>query len=270
MIPKEVFHYTTTKIALEKILFEKQLRIGQLKFTNDPKESKEHLFDSFQNAPWDISALIKRLKEIATPIKLNEWRVLCFSKNHPDLESEKVPIYENPLLSGGYRPRMWAHYGENHKGVCIKFNGIKLDEQIKKSFLGEQCKVFCGNVEYDDKWCIEGTNEFINFNDISELNDIEFAEWLRQEYFSKHYKKIFLTKSKDWESEYEFRWLVHSEKGAPEFIPIRDIVEEVLVGCDFDEANYPSLFKFCKDLGIPAYKVLWDNGNPGRYRVPRP
>jgi hypothetical protein len=51
MIPKEVFHYTTTKIALEKILFEKQLRIGQLKYTNDPKESKEHLFGEFIDPP---------------------------------------------------------------------------------------------------------------------------------------------------------------------------------------------------------------------------
>ena len=39
MIPNEVFHYTTNCKAL-KILISKQLRLGQLEFTNDPKESK--------------------------------------------------------------------------------------------------------------------------------------------------------------------------------------------------------------------------------------
>ena len=273
MIPKEVFHYTTTKIALEKIFFEKQLRIGQLKFTNDPKESKEHLFAEFIDPPpykdWDLAMWIEKLTLIAKPIKLNEWKVLCFSINHPDLESEKVPIDENPLLSGGHRPGMWAHYGENHKGVCIKFNGNKLDEQIKKSFSDNEYSVFCGEVAYDDRYINEGANIYINLNDISELNDKEFEEWLRREYFGKNYARIFLKKSKGWENEYEFRWLVHSKKDAPEYIPINTIAEEVLVGCDFHEAYYPSLFKFCEELGISAYKVFWDNGKPGRYRIPR-
>ena len=264
MIPKEVFHYTTTSIALDKILFEKKLKIGQLKNTNDPKESGEYSFDTFVNAPWDIPPWKEKLRQIATPIKINEWKILSVSINHPDLESEQGLI--NPLLFGGYRPRMWAHYGENHKGVCLKLNGNKLDEQIKKSLLDTKCEIFSGEVDCDDRWVNDGTSELIDFDDISKLNDIELKEWIR-EYFKKNHEKIFLTKSKEWESEHEFRWLVHNEKDSPEFIPIDDIVEEIFVGCDFHKTYYPSLYKLCKDLGIPAYEIFWNNGKPGRKKI---
>jgi len=274
MIPKEVFHYTKTSTALEKILFKKQLMIGQLKYTNDPKESKEHLFGEFIDPPpykySDISVLsawTEKLLQIAKPIKLNEWKVLSFSINHPDLESDKLSIEENPFLSGAFRPTMWAHYGENHKGVCLKFNGNKLDEQIKKAFLDKKHEIFCGNIEYDDKWAIDGVSIFIDIGEVSKLNDIEFKEWLRHEYFIKNYKKIFLKKSMGWENEYEFRWLVYSENDSPEFISISDVTEEIIVGSDFEEAYYPSLDKFCKELGVQAYKVFWDNGKPGKVRL---
>lgn len=190
--------------------------------------------------------------------------------SHPDLDSGKVSIYENPFMSGGFRPRMWAHYGENHKGICIKFNGKKLDERIqelKKSFPDKMCEVFSGKVEYDDRWVIDGRKIYISLDIVSGFNDIEFTEWLRKNYFIENYRVIFLTKTKDWESEYEFRWLIHNEKDFPEFIPISEITEEVLVGSDFHKAYYPSLFEFCKELGIPAYRIFWGNGVPGRKRI---
>jgi hypothetical protein len=57
MIPKEVFHYTGSG-TLKKIISGKKLKIGRLKFTNDPKESKEHFFDSFissSDQEWETS-----------------------------------------------------------------------------------------------------------------------------------------------------------------------------------------------------------------------
>ena len=40
MIPEDVCHYTRADVALEKILLEERLKIGQLRYTNDPKESR--------------------------------------------------------------------------------------------------------------------------------------------------------------------------------------------------------------------------------------
>ena len=40
IIPEDIFHYTKMETALEKILFEGRLRLGQMGFTNDPREFK--------------------------------------------------------------------------------------------------------------------------------------------------------------------------------------------------------------------------------------
>lgn len=259
MIPEKVFHYTKSSIALEKILCEKNLQIGQLKFTNDPKETKEHSFERFIGEVYDEQSwrdFDKRLTRIAKQIKLNEWKTLCVSKNHPDFESDG----ENQFLSGSFRPSMWAHYGENHKGVCLQLNGMKLDEQIKNAFP----EVHSGDVEYSDKLLYNSQKEWIPKDKLEKLNDTDLREWLRK-YFIRHHEAIFLKKSKDWENEYEFRWLVHNEKDCPEFIPIiNNIVEEIVLGCDFHIAYLESLFKFCGDLGIQVYKIYWTNGRPDK------
>ena len=202
-----------------------------------------------------------KLDHVATHIKLNEWKVLCVSKNHTDIKSPEDLFDDNPFLSGGCRPRMWAHYAENHKGVCLKFNGDKLDEQIKKILSDKECKIFCGDVEYDDKGVIEKSSPPISLDNIGKLNNTEFAGRVR-EYFFENYKAVFLQKSKDWESEYEFRWLIHSEKNSAEYISIIDVLEEVILGADFPQAYDPIVFKLQKELGVKISKIRWWNGVP--------
>lgn len=269
MVPKEVFHYTKASVALQEILYKKQLRIRQLKYMNDPRESKEHFFDFYISPPndeGDITELHIRLSQTATQIKLNEWKVLCFSKDHPDLESDNMLKWHNPFLRGSHRPTMWAHYAENHKGVCLTFDGKKLDTQIKRALSDIKCEIFPeGDVNYED--FADPASEAINTDEVLRLNDIELEKWLR-EYFRKNYKAIFLKKYRDWQDENEYRWVIHSGDGSPEFfIPIGDTVKEITVGCDFHETYHPSLFKFCKDLGVSAYRMTWYNGVPDRRKI---
>lgn len=273
MIPKEVFHYTKGSIALENILFDKKIKVGQFKYTNDPKESKEHRFVNFVSSPGEgldasgreFAELVRKLEKVGTKIKLNEWKVLCVSKNHPDLNPTRVSLIGDSglLLYGNCRPRMWAYYAEKHTGVCLKFNGDKLDEQITRTLSdkNKKCEIRYGDVEYDDEKVFDTTSPMISLDGISKLKDVELEALLRA-YFIKNYKEVFLTKSTDWESEYEFRWLVHNQDDTNEFVPIDNVLETVFVGVDFPEVYYPSLFKCCKDLGVPARRIVWDNGIP--------
>jgi len=274
MIPKEVFHYTKATTALENILFEGKLKIGQFKDTNDPKERGQYFLDSFLNFPsnagdQEFANLYTKLTDVATRIRNNEWKVLCFSKNHLDLDSGRVSFDENPFLSGGCLPGKWAHYDENHRGVCLKFNRSKLNVQIQTSLLAEECTVCSGDVVYDNQKILDGPNSFFDMDNIHNLNDTEIEEKLK-EYFIQYHERIFLVKSKDWENENEFRWLVYSKKDSPEFIPITNVLEEVFVGSDFSEAYYPSLIKFCKELGIPSSKIIWNNGVPYKKSITQP
>src|SRR5215203_3852877 len=146
-IPKEVFHYTKAHTAIEKILFEKKIRFNQLKSMNDPKESKglnmplgigvppipngqwsNDFKDYIKNTPpkikeWESLPLNAKFicykDHIASAIKGNEWKIFCTSKHHPRLKDESNTPNSNSFLYGYARPSMWAHYADNHKGVCL-------------------------------------------------------------------------------------------------------------------------------------------------------
>jgi hypothetical protein len=77
-IPQEVFHYTRKSTALEKILFDKKIKISQFEFTNDPRETRERLFHfiSLDDEHNDKADWIRR--ETVRIIK-QEWKVLCVS-----------------------------------------------------------------------------------------------------------------------------------------------------------------------------------------------
>jgi hypothetical protein len=266
MLSEELFHYTKAYTALEHILVQKQLKLPQLQFTNDPRESKELVFESFTGLVpgQSTGTVLNRIQNIAKSIKLKEWKVLCFSQNHPDLVNEKSTINNNPFLSGSYRPTMWAHYGGTlngqHNGVCLKFTKGKLDAQIQKTFEDKaKYVVHSGEVEYDDEKLFDLLP--LSMDRILELKDSEIEKRVR-DYFFTYFREVFFRKSKDWENEYEYRWLIHSKNDAPEYVSIEGVLEEVLVGQDFPQIYEPSLTTICKELGIPAKRIRWVNGVP--------
>jgi hypothetical protein len=231
MIPKEIFHYTKKDIALEKILFEKKIRIGKYGLTNDPRESQKWVLrsrDEKQKKKFDD--IFDDVYHETNRVIANEWKVFCASQHHPDYRSNSNEY--NPFLSGYCRPRMWASYAENHKGVCLKFNGEKFNEQINKD-LGDSYRIFHGPVLYDD---IRSLNP-PGF-DYSSVDEFGLTESVRK-YFFKYWREFFLTKANDWETEYEYRWIIHSSKSKQdaEYLSIDGIIEGVLVGPAFPKLH---------------------------------
>jgi hypothetical protein len=262
MIPNEVFHYT---IHVTKILEERKIRLSQLENTNDPRESRNWV------APLALLGLPpenfnKDLMDRAiSRIKLKEWKVLCVSKHHP--RPDKLGIPKNlqsidPFLLGDSRPNMWAHYGTNHStkkqdGVCLKFNGSLLHKQIRIE-LQERCRVFHGPVRYSNRKLYA---PFLLPIDYSQFL-IEPDQTIRKHLF-EYYKEYFLVKSKDWKTEYEYRWVVHSESNIPEHVSIKEgIIEDIVVGADFPDSDKLSLKKQCESLRIRLENVDWVNGIP--------
>jgi hypothetical protein len=264
-MPDELFHYTKAQIALEHILVDKTLKISQLQFTNDPKESKELYITTLTGviSP-QLGGSFKKIHKVMKNIKLKEWKVLCFSQNHADFGSGKPNAEINPFLSGKYRPAMWAHYASSpnrpHDGVCLKFNYSRLQNRISESFQ-DKGKYFVGHgsVEYDDLKFFQ----YLPFDvdGILELNELELEGRIR-EYLLTYYKELFLLKSKDWENEFEYRWLIHSRNDSPEYISIDGVLDEVLVGEEFPKVYDPSLAALCAALDVPARRLRWFNGVP--------
>jgi hypothetical protein len=261
MIPTELFHYTSANTAIEKILLNQQIKVGLIKYVNDPRESKDWaLLPKLTGIPTNSLPL----KEVSvnqefTRIKQEEWKAVCFATSDPKYERHPKSTLDEGFLYGACKPRMWANYAENHKGVCLKFNGPKFDKQIRinSEKAGKNRRTFCGKVKYFD---YGDTLDSVSI-DYTELSKVDVSQGLRH-HLIRYYKKFFLMKSKDWKTESEFRWLVYDESKEVEFLPIKGIVEEVIVGFDFLKVYYPTLVELCRPLDIRIRKIIWSNGFP--------
>ncbi|MCE9644709.1 MAG: DUF2971 domain-containing protein [Chloroflexi bacterium] len=258
MIPRELCHYTKKDTALEKILFKRQIRLGQLGLTNDPKESKWRSFaiiypenykprDSY---PFPESEEVYRISK-------EEWKVLCMTQHLPKrkykslMKNEIMPRFQH----GWNRPRMWAQYADNHSGVCLIFDGKILHSNIVSS-LKDRCKIFHGPVSYK------------NYNaavtrpiDYSDIIDLGLTNGIRKFLF-EHHNEYFLTKFPDWENESEYRWLLHSDSKSEEYVSIEGALKAVLVGSDFPKVYEPAIKEVCKGLGVSVGRMHWSNGIP--------
>jgi hypothetical protein len=277
LIPTEVCHYTSKETAMKHILESKKIRLGRLGLTNDPRESKRWIVP---NVVWGDELTKEGEKEVAEStlmidqevnrILQEEWRVLCtVSHNYPYSDSYEGKKEYDHHDYGFSHSRMWAQYANNHSGVCLLFDGKKLDDNIHQYFdlTGAHCPIFHGFVRYD-------------YNESAKItpthSDLEFQHEKPIERIRKtlirHYEPNFLYKSPEWKSEHQYRWLVHSTDPSDVLIPIENAIKAVIVGADFPKVYEVSLRDLCKKLKIPAGRICWENGRPyvERYKIYKP
>lgn len=256
MIPKELFHYTKKETALGKILLERTIRLGQISLTNDPKESRLNIGVSYTNKK-SPGKWAPKVRAEAKRVFKEEWNVLCMTKNLP--KRKYLDINKNQVMMqaryGYAHPKMWAYYGENHSGICLVFDGKKLNANIVAT-LKDRCKIFSGAVNYK-KYGMFYSNPI----DDSYIEKYGLTEGVRK-YFFANYQELFLTKHPDWESEAEFRWLIHNPTNSPEYVSIEGAIKAVLVGSDFPQASEHVVKKLAKELKISAGRIIWHNGMP--------
>jgi len=152
---------------------------------------------------------------------------------------------------------MWAHYGENHKGVCIKFNGKILDQRIKELKRKKGCDIFRGKVKYNDFALLEPIYFPTSFQQLSQDLNQEIRNHLKD-----NYREYFLLKARDWITEYEFRWMVFSTEDAPEYISIEGAIEGVVIGESYPREDISLIKKLCHELGIEPTGMNWQQGIP--------
>lgn len=127
-VGKYVYHYTSWERLLD--IAESGFRLSPLTSMNDPRESKDWFIplsvsnDSLEDDDATVfNAAIGSCKE--------KVRIASFSLDEPygDLA--------NQFRRGFARPRMWAQYAENHKGVCVILDREALDRAIRAKYAAE-------------------------------------------------------------------------------------------------------------------------------------
>lgn len=214
--PEAIYHYTSIE-KLFLILGSFQLKMNALKNVNDPREKMEIMpvvNIEAKNAYKGLQIFRKR------DVNLNT--ITCFSG-----DSNKTKGFDLPT--------MWAHYGDNYKGVTLKICTSAFIEENNKS-------LFFDKVRYEKplaRITVEGEMS------IEELIQL-----------------IFFSKRPDWDSEQEWRVLSLRNQ---RMCNIQKSLKAIILGLDFDYAFLPSIEKLINGTDVMIQKLKLDNNSQNFY-----
>ena len=133
---------------------------------------------------------------------------------------------------------MWSHYADYHRGICLEYSF----EEIKN--IAPFCPVI-----YTDRF-----ENLVNYVDI------------KQDEVSDDAIKLFMTKSKDWSYENEWRIIdTLVEDGAEKGRILKGLKpQKILMGCKISDTNKSKIVKIASKLHIPIANMKMDTK---RFRV---
>jgi hypothetical protein len=252
---KYVYHYTKWERLLD--IMETGLRLGPLAQMNDPRESKDWLLNLLIQGQ-DLTDEAAMVAEEESRNYKRKIRIGSFSLDQP------FGAVENQGRRGYARPRMWAQYADNHRGVCIVLRHAGLDRAIRQRYPEENYSwVRSGKVQY-----VETAREDVISSSVV-LNSADQARESVQEHFHRYAERLFFTKHVDWRDENEYRWVYYdadeSQTGedgmkAP-FVDIKTNVAAIVLGADYADAHLPIARMFAQAHNVQGAIVrCWWRG----------
>lgn len=248
---KFCYHYTSLETAIEYIFESSTLRFNPLCNVNDPKESNVNGWMG-GSTPVDKDLLDKYVdiqREVAK-IFHERVKVFCACRDRA--------IAKTGFDRGHVKPRMWAHYGQNGRGVCLVFDKIKLVQLARKEFDG---LVVYGNVEYTD-------NGHLMLSPPEGKLAFEYdLEYLINNRFKNHNKELLLTKHLDWEAENEFRISLLDNSSGASYLHFSTALEAIIVGHNFPKAYCPIVGSYANQRNIYAGRLKWGAGSISHSKI---
>lgn len=237
-----ISHYTSADKAILEILPKKRLKFNELKNSNDPWEYKRNIYARFGENILNLMGNLKKMDELNTYI--DNIKSICFTNDFPT---------ENRCFCNRL---MWAHYGDNHKGVCLVFDRDKLINLLKKS---------------DNGLYLDQPDEIIYSSTKPKSIAISGNEDIK-DFVKNNSDEILFTKNEVWGYEKEFRlvYIPNKEKISNKdlFIDnISDALEAIFIGGNISkiDQNAIRVIKEKNYSNSNLYKMLWDKN--GFFRI---
>jgi hypothetical protein len=229
----KIYHYTKLAIALEYILPKMELRTNSLERMNDPKENQPWAFggkniDYKEGYPetYSFETHNDHQYKLGREIK-NSSQIICFVKDQPE--------------QGFLNEIMWAHYSENHKGVCLE---IDVDLFLNEN--REQLNDFVfESVSYGQQ-----ENPYLDWNE-----ELTKEQNIKQFVRSTH-KKLFLQKSVYWEKENEQRLIVFSYES--KHLTIKKSLTGIYFGLQMPYSYKPCIDNFINSDQTMLYNLYYE------------
>lgn len=260
------FHFTTAETAFEFILPDRLLRLSPHQALRDPLEYKEWEFGEFGGAHWtanlDEEQALQTLAEATKALNAirRQVKVLAFTVDPPGYEK----VGKDRLFGRGYASaRMWEHYAENHAGVCLVFDRDKLDAELRDQLThrhrplpGMSKTLFGGAVKYTTAgWAGAGARSLLLTEEIARP-EAAGAQ------FEAHAQEMLFLKTKDWATEYEYRYAAVTPGHEFDYVQFGDSLKAVIVGVRFPAWQAAGAIELCSEAGAEAKQLTFLNEGP--------
>jgi hypothetical protein len=253
-----VYHYTKLSTA-RKILTSRTFRIGRFISTNDPKETKQWVFSPLTKiqkgfGTFDTNSFSKNFSAAIKQFA----RVACLSRDQQELSGDHIRDF---FLRGWSKPRMWAHYAGNHKGVCLVLDREALHETIVNRF-GVDAIIFCEGVTYANRSILSNFDDSDGYGiDWDALRNMGFDLYV-QEHLRRFGRRLFFEKLSDWRDEAEFRWVVFSKSADDVFVNITSSLKRIMFSDRCSKASVRGIVSTAGDLNLEYVQLRWKNSSP--------
>lgn len=254
------FHYTTREAAFERIVPSRQLRMSPYDRVNDPREAQPWRFigasfpgespsesDRHGEAYWRFTAEAHEIWGSAKLLALT-------------IDAPVDAGYEGAAAAfgrGWARARMWDQYAEKHAGVCLMFDRDKLTESIRSSLASQGLAApYCRPVEYSD----DGLHAPLL--DLNALAGDDVSARVVRTFVEEHHDELFFLKNTDWQTEFEYRFVVTAPDSDFVFVDYDDALEAVIVGHAFPPWQRAGAVQLCDAMETSARRIIWSNGRP--------
>lgn len=250
-----LFHYTKRNTVLQYILKDKTLKFSKRKKTNDAFErgvfgieTTDSQFEFIFNTKSDFQLNevdSKRLSSEIFHIINYETTQLSFCQN--DVKSIKKDYF------GFLKPRMWAQYGDNYKGICLAFDKEILMKELRSQFSND---VFFDDISYKSFSEMEDrTGISININSKNEAT----YQYFYEKSLVESINKMLFTKHMDYEHENEFRVINISKNQTFSF---NNSIKAVIINLQyFMTTKIKEITTICETLDIPLIIISWNYRN---------
>lgn len=255
---KYLYHYTSTEKALSFILKNRTLMFNSLRGTNDPKESKNWKFDFHiegKLSPTHEESMTL-WNDVSEEIK-TKCKVLCFSKDIPGLGQDML----NDIYQRGFaKPRMWAQYGDNHKGLCLIFERKRIEALLIEQF-GHNADLYYKDIKYRNsplKGDITCSPYTLNYPLLQKVGIVEYVK----RHIYNYNEELVFEKSLDWRGENEYRFLMHIDRLENQFLQFDNALKGIVFGTDTSDEHQRDVFQLTYKGGIQFEKICYSNGTP--------
>lgn len=254
---KYLYHYTSAGTAINFVLRNRTLRFNPLANVNDPMEADPNRW-AFRNPRNDDAQ--RAVHDQLSDRFRNRTKVVCFSR---DVQGDWGPgcCPHDYCARGHSKPRMWATYGRDHRGVCLIFDRERLGRAFANGLNGDGL-LLQGAVRYGDKLPADADGAAVI--DLTAFED-NFEAAIQQK-IEEHHRTYFLYKHTDWSTEDEYRFIITGGDTGPVELPFDDALIGVAVGMKSmeDPGRQVAVGAAAQAMEIPCRYLGWGWNGAGK------